>query len=60
MGTIAECALISPAVVLMHVIVMAAPAQRLVTHLPHRAPTDRPCESGMPVLADVRIPDPKL
>jgi len=38
MGTLAECALISLAVVLMRVIVVAAPAQHLLTHLLHRTP----------------------
>lgn len=36
MGTLAERALISAAVVLMRVIVVTAPALHLVTHLPHR------------------------
>jgi hypothetical protein len=36
--TLAECALFSAAIVLVRVKVMAAPAQRLTTRLPHGAP----------------------
>ena len=49
--TLAECALFSAAIVLVRVKVMAAPAQRLTTRLPHGAPVSarlRPMSVSLP------------